>query len=737
MTKILDIGWEEMRDPTTGAGSQPYFSGPTTTGSSSVGAIRTGNTLLAAEVGSLLGPMFQPGGSVSDNPTLLGGNPARAGKSMVALDISDYGAGLIQNPMMYFYFGNGVSTVPNLTTWSARIIMRCPLPFGSTAAHIFSGLKHTGASLTPTVTNWALAGQWNALTVNRKIIVLNGTGGGGTLQYTGDASQSWGMNGWGRLEVQADSTFAGPNIVWRWYQNDSTTAYLGPLWGTVNGNADACGFVLGDMYNLPLALEDTTYHIGEVEAWSTRDADGEMSNTWSAAAGGAFTSTPTPNGQRGGVGDPIWSFPTATYHRHQDTPALPPHTFHSSIPYGNNGRVFNLWIPGGTPSNTGGWPCVVSTHGGFWTSGDRGQVPQAWLAAMLGAGIAVMSPEYVLGSICGTPVNVTNVYPAYGSAGIGTGSAGGGARFPSDICDVKLSVVRLKAKYAHGVVGTALTNGTGWGINPNLVGIGGFSAGSNTGLMAAFTKGLADNGLGVDCRMATADGGLYNTDETGAHNLSADPSFIFVLGYAIPWDLELAVNNDWGNTPAAPNRFGVLKSSSFGSGQADTVVRCTMKARYATWIDGTMPSLAQQQALGITNAVTLNPSAATNMWCRGVWGYSDFLIGIQHKNQADAFMPAKVAHWESTTVPSIHDWTHHIGKIGFPDDIAFIAAAVAAQGVTPPDPPAVGFAGGLNVPRLTTIATIATPIGGTRDTGVTPVGTLTWDGGNWNDGNWT
>lgn len=763
MTKIVDWTCEYPPNQSNASGHF-YYPGGGFCGCQSTGAFRTarahgmsGSPLTLTATGTIV----DSGGVGTVNPGTLNGNPARiaVGATWPAVMLRD--GALVppaQDPAFWLFFSNRYDTAPDLQQWSARIIMLAPAS-GVANSHHFTLLRHAGAGLAPTIGSppLILAAVNNAnQNLNTQTLINCGSG---VVSNGPNFFAAW-TAAWYRIEVQADTT-QSPQIIVRGYGSDGATMNTGALYGNHAQGSAACGLGFGDYYGMTGGGTDFGYC--EIEVWNNRNADGLYAGgtsgptDWAPGSGGASNNTkPLHVNYPGARRTTFNKFNTSLY----TTPNLNftpnpsggmvkfDQSTTGSLSYGPLGsHKMDLILPPGIPP-TGGFPCVMYVHGGFWASGDKQEWPAAWVNALVNAGFAVCSTNYILSTLCnglGGP-SINGPYPAYGSV-----SGAGGGRWPSYPCNVKLAVARLRDRYSEGstVNGGAdvRRNGSGGAVNPNLIAISGHSAGSHVAYSTAFTRDLAADANGVDCRLATAASGAYNTDELGAHYLGADPSFFAVMGYAIPYDLKVTTDNDYAKAPPCPstaqNNFGggsvVWSVSAPASSPVCTPIGGSAKALIAQPFNGTFPSTTELNAMSPADHVVRNNAKCSSLWVRGVWGWSDHLVSIANRESADAIMPSKVAHWESDSVPAYHDFVNYVAKNNFADDITFLRAAVTAAGVTPVVPPPT-VPGGVsrNIPTITQVATIATPLGGaTTGVGYSPQPVNNWDGGNWDDGNWT
>jgi acetyl esterase/lipase len=110
------------------------------------------------------------------------------------------------------------------------------------------------------------------------------------------------------------------------------------------------------------------------------------------------------------------------------------------------------------PAGAGPHPLVVWFHGGYWTQGNRNELPPGFRDQLLGAGYAVATVEYRLAEL------VAN-------------------KWPVQVRDAKLAVTWLRA------------NAPALAVDPDSVVTSGFSAGGHLALLVAVAPGAPGQSL--------------------------------------------------------------------------------------------------------------------------------------------------------------------------------------------------------------------------------------------------
>lgn len=194
--------------------------------------------------------------------------------------------------------------------------------------------------------------------------------------------------------------------------------------------------------------------------------------------------------------------------------STPPWTVTQNLQYGNWGNLsLDLYLPNGT-APTNGWPIIIWSHGGFWSSGWKGQIPTQFVAQAIIRGFAVASIGYIL---C---VQQLDTYPTYPTA----------ARYPTMILNFKEAARWLQDR-------ARVTGNATYPIDGTRMIASGHSAGGYNAVAAAVTRNLTDDGAG---RNLTLSG---NTSTFSTAN-RPDPMFAAAYGFAFPVNLAALRDQD-------------------------------------------------------------------------------------------------------------------------------------------------------------------------------------------------
>lgn len=343
------------------------------------------------------------------------------------------------------------------------------------------------------------------------------TGPGDTTGWTINQYRPPTAYGFYRYELQVDENTT-PKVRLRVYLNDSTT----PI-DTLQANPTTVEIdkvIFGDFENQSFYL--FSFHVADFEMWSdyllNRQYPDSMANTlgtpyipqqwaWSEYDGGtSYTeledlgtiSSIDPNGSNVVITSPSDALTLEDTYSEVWKGDTNSHTLHSDISYGlGTARKLDLYIPTGTPPGNG-WPVIVWTHGGFWISGMKTDIPAQFVTDCTLRGYAVASVEYVLGGV--NFAGLGQPYPSW-DPNINSG------RYPSFILNYK------EAAYWLQNTGASI-----YDLDPNRFIAMGHSAGGYNALGAAVSKGLTNDGGGRNLTLAG------NTVAFGCPNV-ADPDF--------------------------------------------------------------------------------------------------------------------------------------------------------------------------------------------------------------------
>ena len=582
---------------------------PGTNGVGDIGGIRTG----------------YGEGMTGSIPTGIGGkesfsNQTVDGRTVRSLDIYDSTnnvTGPLQ-PWADFWFSSSNTIGSDLTAWSLRALVSVP------------------------------ASNWNDVTIvalfssaTPRVHVRHfGVGGGyGAYWGTGGNAVVGQPQGWMRLEIQHDST-KSPTTVVRLYQNNGTTqTWGGPFKGSY-GNANMVRF--GDTY----ADNNTSaiWRVAELEVWNTMDGDGTFTNNWTTAQSNSYT---------GARRTTSYSIP-AGYTTPSDTVSASK-TTHSGLGYGNYNRTVNLYLPNGTPPKPSGFPLVMIAHGGYWVTGSPSDVPESLIHRLVNAGYAVACPRYLLSVL-------TNAgYSSYGTANSDSGSVTAYGRYPSHIVDYKLAAVRLRDRYAQGGTDPKV-NDSGYGVDPDRIFAGGFSAGAYIGIAAAVSRDLTNDGYSRN--MTITGNSSYRTIEDGSTPYTgADPTFIGAFGLATPNSMATLQAWDWThnltNAILWPPYYPIAAPTTQGNaGNARTAIR----GFFARSANTTDPSGDEVNKAALTSLVAANSANVADLKVLNVRSDSDLVVHPQHGTDMAATFPSYVDSYTTQMSVTNHENCHLVYK---------------------------------------------------------------------------
>ena len=201
--------------------------------------------------------------------------------------------------------------------------------------------------------------------------------------------------------------------------------------------------------------------------------------------------------------------------------------------WGSPKHNMTLYIPIGPPPD-GGWPVFMYLHGGFFVSGNRGQMPNGLAVELIKHGWAVATIDIVLSDITPLVNNTAGVspqtYPAWNPYQ-------DTARHPTQILDYKMAVAHLQATFTKNL---HLLSG--------LVVAGGHSAGGYPATMAMVTKDVTDDGNGLSYRVQDHTSYGYPVIE--------DPEIAGVYVWSPPMDFDVMDEFDF------TRRSGMLQGNS-------------------------------------------------------------------------------------------------------------------------------------------------------------------------------
>lgn len=458
------------------------------------------------------------------------------------------------------------------------------------------------------------------------------------------------QNQWQRCEIQYNEAFT-PQMVMRLYDADNTTPHTTWTWNPAFGGVTGLGLTSTDN-GQSTTLFPQQVSIALLEFSNTYDLDGTANNGFPGGTASVCTTT-NPSG----TGTPeteqtLYTFPSTMIPRTGTVVSLlqPAAVNAYEWIYGfSPARRATVWVPGGTPKNPNGWPVVFWSHGGFFITGDRNQIPLTYVNTLLNAGYAVVSVQYALSTVTG------GTYPAYGTD---TGNGPEGGRYPSWIVDYKLCAARLADE----------ATAQGWDLDTSRMFATGFSAGSYISTAAAITEGVTNDGTGTARNLTIAGNPTYADGYVGA-----DPTFIGAVGYGTPLDLQAGVDYDL-TDPGLP----IILYGLFGltdRGLIAATARCflglAVGAATADLTNCDMPNLVEQRDL----IGAIPPTMI-------VYGTADYLVPEWvHSPQMATAMSTAGANYTVEQTPTIHDWLP--AEFEPAPLLAFLDTQVTASGGVP------------------------------------------------------
>jgi acetyl esterase/lipase len=289
-------------------------------------------------------------------------------------------------------------------------------------------------------------------------------------------------------------------------------------------------------------------------------------------------------------------------------------------------RNLDLHVPDGTPP-AGGWPTVVWSHGGFFVSGDKYDLPEGFKKYLLMNGFAVATIEYVLGTaLIGAP-NLAGfdigIFPIQKPVWPNDGSG----EFPSFLIDFKKA-----AKYLQ-------TNSSTYDLNPNKFIASGFSAGGYVALGAATTKDLDDfNGYNLT---------VTNTTYGGSGSES-DPDFVGAYVFCAP----ISIQAIWDYDPTHPYYGFIFEdlpdNPANRQGRLRTTARAFMGDTYNSNPDFTGTSIAEFVAENSANCPPIGYSQ----------GASDYLVHWEHADLLEEQCQTSGIVFDKHVDPTYHDFVN-------------------------------------------------------------------------------
>lgn len=314
------------------------------------------------------------------------------------------------------------------------------------------------------------------------------------------------------------------------------------------------------------------------------------------------------------------------------TGGVDPFVKYSDLQYGVGvDRRLNLYVPLGTPP-TGGWPVVMYTHGGFWTSGSKSDISRAFVDHCTINGYAVASCDYTKNAMVMQYLNQS--YPPWNPS---TPSG----RYPSVIINYKEATYWLQSVAAST-----------YSLNPAKFIASGHSAGAYNALGAAVSRGLTNDGGGRNLTLAG------NTAIFGSPNVP-DPEFLAAYVLAAPVSPNLLIEYD----PTYPNwKF---------LGTDKGVMAATFRAFTGNTMDAG-PVMPNMDYYGIDDMIIANATNVVPNICYA-WSPHDFLVVSnritaysQEKAFADALNSVSGSlpsgfKYESHSVPdALHHTIHDV-----------------------------------------------------------------------------
>lgn len=464
---------------------------------------------------------------------------------------------------------------------------------------------------------------------------------GGQTAWTTYEFKPPSSNGFYRFEIQVSSSVS-PKVRVRIYLNDATTPIetisANPvttlmdkvIFGDTNTYAPIFNQKISDVeiwtdYRLngvyPDDLANTTGTPFPPQQWSWYEYDGSSSEGLEDLG---TVSSIAPNGS-----SVIMTGPSSVL-TYEDSKSeiwdggSPAYTKYADLSYGaGTFRKLDLYIPTGTPP-AGGWPVIVYTHGGFWTSGDRysSLSPQFVQASCL-YGYAVASCSYVLNDF---RFAAQGAYPAWD---------------PNNKTGVYPSMILNYKEATHWLQTTAAPT---YNLNPSKFVASGHSAGAYNALGAVVSKGLTNDGGGRDLTLAG------NTSTFGCPNV-ADPTFLGAYILSAPINLNYLKSWD----PTDPNW------PYLGTGVG--IMQATCRMFRGQHVDS---GSGDVNFCGINDMITANAANVPSI--AYAWGSTDYLVisnrmtpYSQEKNLADTMTSVAGSLPGTTTYEGyeVKDALHH------------------------------------------------------------------------------
>lgn len=398
-----------------------------------------------------------------------------------------------------------------------------------------------------------------------------------------------------RIEVQA-SNDENPSVVARVYLDDSTTPS-----DSVEYNLPTTATRM--VFRKPANFAIMHRWVGNVEIYTSWDFHRRFphapyrENTiawfeWDGTTGDELEDLGTVSSINGDGSNPVLTTPSNALKDEGHIGEVwygtsPPWTSITGLQYGNwSSLSLNLYLPQGTPP-ANGWPLIVWAHGGFWSAGDRSQIPQQFIANAVLRGFAVASISYIK---CVQVIGSS--YPSYPTAG----------RYPTMILNFKEAARWLQDRAQVTGDGTYPINGT------RIFGSG-HSAGGYNAVAAGVTTGLTDDGAGRNLTLA----GNVSTFSTANR---PDPVFRGCYGFACPINLAALRDQD----PTHPT-YPLLDNNDIGG-----VFQATCRMFMGRKVDATSTDVSNT---GIDEFIPLNTSNIPHIGIQ--YGSTDLLVPFSVK----------------------------------------------------------------------------------------------------------
>jgi acetyl esterase/lipase len=507
------------------------------------------------------------------------------------------------------------------TTWSARYYFNFNgMPLGDTFFGLFPEFVSTlaimngGTKLDPLV---CLDNKFPRTNYG-KLLIPGRTG------YTSTDRS----NQWVRVEVQFNDAF-DPNMVVRLYQADDLSPFQTWTYNVPWSAATGLALTSGDNGQVTTGFPGPV-SIAYLEFCNTYNLDDQFPGDGTAVA--------TALGQNpDGAGTPETEVIDYTYPADQAVRFAPVTLTHTPISagfqYANDPvRTADVYIPGG-PAPEGGFPVIFWTHGGYFVGGSRLDIPLQWRNALLNAGYAVISVDYVNSTL------TNNSYGNYGDPnGLLPGPAWG--RYPSWFVDVKLCAARFPAKAAS----------EGWDINLDSFFTSGHSAGGFIAAAAAASEGVTDDGGGRDLTIAG------NPDYADGYT-GPDPTFSGSIIYSGVLDMQAAADYDLNDPGLPPFGLPIL-------GWATDRGAVAMTTRPFIGVPATRVADPDLSFTSVPEIVNARSAIGEVPPVLAFWGTGDQLINKwSHDPQMAAAMSAAGSTYISDDVSTIHDWINEEFKL--------------------------------------------------------------------------